>query len=244
MTAADRQSTGKAESVLALFAGPDLGVFCQSYLAHLTYHCTGDDAGSALAAAAIAAARQLHHPFSEAIALAYASLLEVFRGDSSAALERGREAVALCRKHGFVYYLAMANIVTGWADALEGNTAAGLAQLRSGLNEMKRVEAQIRMPWYLAMLAEIQGRTGAISEGLASISAGFAFAGRNHEAWAVAELYRVQGILLLASGQPEEAQNSFRQGAEAARQSGSQAFERKLSRLSAGTAKTASPERP
>jgi predicted ATPase/DNA-binding SARP family transcriptional activator len=243
MTAAERQQTGRAESVLALFAGPDLGVFCQAYLAHLTYHCAADDAARALAASSIAAARQLHHPFSEAIALAYAALLEVFRGDCPAALERGREAVALCGRHGFVYYLAMANIVTGWAEASEGNTDAGLAQLRSGLNEMRRLEAEIRMPYYLAMLAEIQGRMGAMGDALASISAGFAFAGKNHEAWTLAELHRVEGNLLLAAGQPEEAQNSFRRAVEAARQAGSQAFERKLSRLAAGTAKTASTER-
>jgi predicted ATPase len=229
--------------VLALFAGPDLGVFCQAYLAHLTYHCSAGDAGLALAAASIAAARELHHPFSEAIALAYAALLEVFRGDSAAALERGREAVALCRQHGFMYYLAMANIVTGWAEAAEGDTAAGLAQLRSGLSEMKRMEAEIRMPYYLAMLAEIQGRMGAPGDALASISAGFAFAGRNHEAWTLPELHRVEGNLLLAAGQPEGAHNSFQQGIAAARQSGSLAFERKLSRLAGGTAKTASTER-
>jgi hypothetical protein len=35
MTAAIGTHGGPAESVLALFAGPDLGVFCRSYLAHL-----------------------------------------------------------------------------------------------------------------------------------------------------------------------------------------------------------------
>ena len=242
MTAAQQQETGRTESVLALFAGPDLGVFCQAYLAQLAWHCAAEDAGRARAMEAIHAARQLRHPFSEAIALAYAALLEVFRDDSAAALQRGREAVELSRKHGFVYYLAMANVVTGWAAAAE-DAAAGLAQLRAGLDEMARLEAQIRMPYYLAMLAEVQGRMGAIGDALASISAGFAFAGRNHEIWALPELHRVQGNLLLASGQPEEAQRSFQHGVAAARQSGSRAFERKLSRLAAGTAKTASTER-
>ncbi|HEU5022538.1 MAG TPA: AAA family ATPase, partial [Bryobacteraceae bacterium] len=243
MTAAQRQESGSTDSVLALFAGPDLGVFCLSYLGHLTWHCEDEDAGRARAAESIATARQLHHPFSEAIALAYAALLEVFRGDSAAALERGREAVALCRGHGFAYYLAMANIVTGWAEAAEGSAAAGLAQLRSGLDEMNRMEAQLRMPWYLALLAEVQGARGAIGDALAGVSAGFAFAGRNRETWALPELHRVEGNLLLAAGQPEEARNSFWQGVEAARQAGSRAFERKLARLAGGTAKTASTER-
>jgi predicted ATPase len=137
----------------------------------------------------------------------------------------------------------MANIVTGWAEAAEGNAAAGLAQLRSGLDEMNRMEAQLRMPWYLALLAEVQGARGAIGDALAGVSAGFAFAGRNRETWALPELHRVEGNLLLAAGQPEEARNSFRQGVEAARQAGSRAFERKLARLAGGTAKTASTER-
>jgi predicted ATPase/DNA-binding SARP family transcriptional activator len=234
---------GRADSVLALFAGPDLDVFCQSYLAHIMWHHAPSNPAVERAAAAIASARRIHHPFSEAIALSYAALLEVFRGESAAALTRGREGVALCRKHGFVYYLAMANIAAGWAEAEQGDPAAGLAQLREGLDQMNRLGAEIRMPYYLAMLAEIQGRMGAIGDALASISAGFAFAGKNREAWAVPELCRVQGNLLLDSGQADEARQCFRQGVEAARRCGCGAFERKLSLLAGGTAEAASAER-
>jgi hypothetical protein len=62
MTAAIGTHGGPAESVLAMFAGPDLGVFCRSYLAHLA-HADGH------AAEAITATNRMHHPFSQAIAL-------------------------------------------------------------------------------------------------------------------------------------------------------------------------------
>ena len=62
----------------------------------------------------------MRHPFSQAIALDYAAMLHVFRGESRAALERGREAVELCSRHGFAYYLAMANVLTGWARSRGG----------------------------------------------------------------------------------------------------------------------------
>ncbi|HVY93760.1 MAG TPA: AAA family ATPase [Bryobacteraceae bacterium] len=238
-----RYETTGMQSALALFAGPDLGVFCRAYMAHLAWSNAQPDEGRGYADQAIASARAMSHPFSEAIALSYASLLEAFRGDTAAGLARGREAVALCTRHGFVYYLAMANIVTGWADAAEGSQERGLEQLRSGLSAMNRLEAEIRMPYYLAMLAETQGRTGAIGDALASISTGFAFAGRNNERWALPELHRVQGNLLLASGQPEEARKSFTQGVEAARKFGLPAFERKITRSAAGTAKAAATER-
>ncbi|MGI8959715.1 MAG: hypothetical protein ACR2IV_08160 [Bryobacteraceae bacterium] len=126
MTAALRAHSGPAESVLALFAGPDIGVFCRSYLAHLAWHREEGHNADVHAAEAIAAASRMRHPFSQAIAFNYAAMLHVFRGESRLALERGGEAVELCRRHGFAYYLAMANVLTGWARAAEGDVAAGL----------------------------------------------------------------------------------------------------------------------
>ena len=120
MTAAIRAHSGPAESVLALFAGPDIGVFCRSYLAHLAWHREDGNHADGHAAEAIAAARRMRHPFSQAIALDYAAMLHVFQGESRAALERGREAVELCSRHGFAYYLAMANVLTGWAASRGG----------------------------------------------------------------------------------------------------------------------------
>ena len=243
MTAAIRTHSGPAESVLALFAGPDIGVFCRSYLAHLAWHREDGNHADGHAAEAIAAARRMRHPFSQAIALDYAAMLHVFRGESRAALERGREAVELCSRHGFAYYLAMANVLTGWAGAAEGDVAAGLAQLREGLDGMRRLGAEIRLPYYFTLLAETFGRAGLVGEALASLSTGFAFASKNGEEWAVAELHRVQGNLLAAEGKPEPARASFRRGLEAARRSGSLAFERRLSILADGTAAAASTER-
>jgi predicted ATPase len=243
MSAAIRTHSGPAESVLALFAGPDLGVFCRSYLAHLAWHREDGNRADGHAAEAIAAAKRMRHPFSQAIALDYAAMLHVFRGESCAALERGREAVELCSRHGFAYYLAMANVLTGWAGAAEGDVAAGLAQLREGLEGMRRLGAEIRLPYYFKLLAETFGRAGLVGEALASLSTGFAFASKNGEEWAVAELHRVQGDLLAGEGKPEPARASFRRGLEAARRSGSLALERRLSILADGTAATTSTER-
>ena len=74
MNAAFSGHSGRSESVLELFAGPDVGVFCQSYLAHLAWHREGGGQPGTHATEAIAAARRLRHPFSQAIALDYAYL--------------------------------------------------------------------------------------------------------------------------------------------------------------------------
>lgn len=248
MTAAIRDHSGPSESALTLFAGPDVGVFCRAYLAHLAWHREASHLGDVTsaddhAAEAIAAARGMQHPFSQVIALDYAAMLHVFQGESRAALEHGREAVELCRRHGFAYYLAMANILTGWAAAAEGDGNSGLKQLREGLEAMRGLNAEIRLPFYLALLAETFARAGQVGEALASLSTGFAFATKNREEWAVAELHRVEGDLLAAEGKSEAARASYQRGLEAARRSGSLAFERKLSFLLGGTAATGSTER-
>ena len=90
MTAAITTTGGPTESVLSLFAGPDIGVFCRSYLAHLEWHRGDDLNAEAHAREAIESARRMRHPFSQAIALDYAAMLHVFQGDSAAALRRGR----------------------------------------------------------------------------------------------------------------------------------------------------------
>jgi len=244
MNSAIRNHSGPAESVLAFFAGPDIGVFCRSYLAHLAWHREAGQDADNYAKEAIASARGLRHPFSQAIALDYAAMLHVFEGQSRAALEHGREAVELCSRNGFEYYLAMANVLTGWAVAAEGDVPAGLAQLRAGLDGMQRLSAQLRLPYYFTLLAETFGRAGLVGEALASLSTGFAFASKNGEGWPVAELYRAQGELLAADGKPEPSRASFQRGLEAARRSGSLAFERRIVSLLAGrTARTISTER-
>jgi DNA-binding SARP family transcriptional activator/predicted ATPase len=243
MTAAIRAHSGPAESVLALFAGPDIGVFCRCYLAHLAWHRGNGTEAEDHAAEAIATAMRMRHPFSQAIALDYATMLHVFRGESRAALERGREAVDLCSSHGFAYYLAMANILTGWATATEGNAPAGLTQLREGLEGMRCLGAELRLPYYFALLAETLKLAGLVGEAFASLSTGFAFSSKNGEEWPVAELHRVQGDLLAAEGKREAAHASFRRGIDAARRSGSLAFERKLLPLADRTAVPGATER-
>jgi predicted ATPase len=243
LSAAIDTQGGPVGSVLALFAGPDLRVFCRSYLAHLTWHRETAEDAEAYSKEAIAIANGMRHPFSQAIALDYATLLHVFRGDSRAALERGREAVELCSRHGFAYYLAMANVLTGWARAAEGSEDAGLTQLRDGLEALRVLNAEIRLPYYFALLAETLGRTGKMGEALASLSSGFAFATKNREAWAVAELHRVHGDLLASEGKAGPANTSYRKGIEAAQHSGSLAFEKRLLTLVGGTVASASTER-
>src|SRR5262249_22930635 len=152
MNAAIGMHTAHANSVFALFAGPDHGVFCSSYLGHLNWHRGLPDRSTEHSEEAIRTAEQIRDPFSQAIALDYAAMLHVFRGESRFALERSRQAADLCRVHGFAYYLAMAEALLGWARAAEGEVTAGLAQLRESFQSLRAVGAEVRLPYYYALM--------------------------------------------------------------------------------------------
>ena len=205
---------------LSLFAGPYIGVFCRSYLSHLLWLLGHAGQAESTSEEAIARARDLSHPFTLAIALDYAAMLNVFRRQSKLALAQATEASALCRKHGFVYYLAWADALAGWAIALEGDTSAGLVELRRGIEALKSTGAELRLPFYYGLLAEVCGLAGQVGEALANVASGFAFQSKNGETWFAAELHRIHGDVLASSGDAAQAQASYRRAIESARQSG------------------------
>ncbi len=205
---------------LALIAIPEVGVFCRSYLPHVLWHLGYPDQATQRSAEALASAAAGSHPFGLAIALNYAAMLHVFRRDSKSALARADEAVTVCRRYGFAYYLSMGEIVAGWARAMEGDWEAGLAQLRAGFEALRASGAELRLPFYHGLLAEACAAAGQTAEALANVSNGLAFQSRNGEIWAAPDLHRIHGDLLLAGGNHPQALASYQRALEAAEQIG------------------------
>jgi predicted ATPase len=220
MEQALQKDSGPCDPALALFAGPDVGVFCRAYLGHLFWHLGDAEQAVAKSQEAVAMAREMSHPFSLAIALDYAAMLSVFRQESKLTLAQAEEASTICRKHGFAYYLAWADILTGWAIAMEGDTATGLAHLRHGLDALNATGAELRLPFYHGLLTEVYCLDGQEREALANLASAFAFQSKNAETWFAPELHRIHGDVLLHCGDTSQAQLRYRRAIESARQIG------------------------
>jgi DNA-binding SARP family transcriptional activator/predicted ATPase len=218
-------SSGPPHPALALFAGPDFGVFGRAYLSHLMCLFGNPQEAEAKSRESVALAREVAHPFTLAIALDYAAMLSVYQREGGLALARADEAAEICRKYGFVYYLAMADILSGWASCRCGDITPGLARLRQGLDALKKTQAELRLPFYHGLLAEACGWSGQIGDALANIASGFAFLNKNAEAWAAPELERIHGDLLLQSGSLSQSQASYRRAIDLGRQTGARLFE-------------------
>ena len=216
-----------ADSPLSLFTGLDMRVFCGSYRSHILW-ISGDtaEAGSQ-SRESVTLARREAHPFSLALALNYAALLQVFERDVNLAQQRADEAGSVCRKFDFSYYLGWSEIVLGWVMAQRDAPEEGAQRLLRGIEAVKSVDAQLRLPFYYSLLAEAYGAAGQTREALASVATGLAFVNTNGERWAEPELHRVHGQILERGGQRREAAASYRKAAEVALQIGALPFGRR-----------------
>ena len=221
------------ENDLAEFAVPELSVFSRAYLAHVLWHLGYPDLALTRSREAIAAASEAH-PFGMAIALVYAAMLHVFREESKPALELAVQAGAVCGRYEFAYYLAMAEILVGWARVMQDDSEVGFAQLRQGFRSFRAAGAELRLPFYHALLAEACARTGRRGEALASVSNGLAFQSKNGELWAAPYLHLAHGDLLRSDGKTEESRASYERALDAARETGARSLElRAAARMSA-----------
>lgn len=103
---------------------------------------------------AVVHARQLHHPFSQAIALHFQSIVNMRLGDAAATLQSARAGVAHSRREGVRFFEADTAIFAGWALCKAGQREAGLARMRAGLTGVRALGAELGWPFVLSLLID------------------------------------------------------------------------------------------
>jgi TOMM system kinase/cyclase fusion protein len=177
--------------------GWDLGVFSRAHAPHTLWVLGYPDQALVISREALALAQQLSHPFSLAVALAYAAMSHQFCREPHAVCEQAEAAIALCKEQGFAYYLAWGTTLQGWTQVVQGQGEVGIGQIRRGLAALRATGAALRLPYYLALLAEACGQTGQAAEGLALLTEALTLVDTTGERWWEAELHRLRGELLL-----------------------------------------------
>jgi predicted ATPase len=108
-----------------------------------------------------------------------------------------------------------------------GDVITGLRLLRAGFDEFGE-EGSTVLRLIAFLMAEALGRAGQNAEGLAAIEEEIARSERTEQHWAMAELVRVKGELLLLQGAPgtaAAAEDHFRQALDWARRQGALSWE-------------------
>jgi predicted ATPase len=117
-------------------------------------------------------------------------------------------------------------ILRGWALAMHGEAAAGVAHLRQGLASPDVGPEHLRPHW-LALLVEAYGRAGQPTAGLQILAEAVTLMVTTEMWWSEAEMSRLQGALRLQLASPEvpQAEACFQQAIEVARRQQAKALE-------------------
>ena len=151
---------------------------------------------------ALALARQVAHTPSQVYAALYTTLLAQFCRDVPTTRARAEAAMAVAAAEGLGLRVAQGRILHGWALAMQGDTATGLADIRHGCTVHQDTGSQLYSPYFLGLLAEASGQAGQPEAGLQVLAEASTLVATTAERWWEAELYRLQGTLLLQLPSP------------------------------------------
>jgi class 3 adenylate cyclase/predicted ATPase len=200
----------------ALSRGVNIHVFGRAYRAHIDWHLGFADVALRAAQDAIDLADRLVHPFSSAVALAYVAMLHQFRREPREVRACADAARSICNEHGFSYYGAWAAIMNGWAVAEDGDVEDGIARVRVGVRDLRATGAELRLPYYLGILADLYRRAQRLEDAIVTLAEARAAAERNEEHWADASLHLLEGDLALATRDQAAAERCLRRAMESA----------------------------
>jgi adenylate cyclase len=173
----------------------------------------------ALAKAEEVLLRAQNHEFTLALAQNQAAVVHMLRREPVAVEVLAEAAIAVASKNGFPYWVAVGNILHGWASAMQGETADGITEIRRGLEGCRAARVEMDRPFYLALLAEAHLRSGHPSEAVSVLDEAFAMVRNSRTFFYEAELYRLRGDALMqaGAGSLQDVSTCLEQALEAAR---------------------------
>lgn len=187
----------------------------------------------------LARARELSEPHGLAHVQLFASILHQLRRDHRLAQRYAEAVIEVSHAHGLVLYGAMADVMKGWTLSEQGREHEGIEQMRAGLAALDATSTALVRPHFLALMAEVLSKLERNDEALALLDEATTMVNRNDERCYEAELYRLQGELLLKRDKRDEAERCLERSLKIAQLQNAKSLqvrtEMTLARLSSGT---------
>ncbi|MBV9250135.1 MAG: tetratricopeptide repeat protein [Acetobacteraceae bacterium] len=157
---------------------------------------------------ALSEARRLKHTHTLAHILDFANWIDWVTCSPAVHIE---EALALPTEHGFSLFRGWAIASRGWTLTTLGQAREGIASLTHGLVTIRATGAVANLPLLLIGLAEAYAMVGQPVEGLKYLAEAAEIIETSEERLDEAELHRVRGDLLNATGDRSAAEQAYRQ---------------------------------
>ena len=172
----------------SLVVGSMPEVHALAWAAHAHWLLGESDRAAERAAEAIDRARASAHPYSLAVALAYATITHQLLGHREQTAAEVEELMVLSERYGFAYYPEWGLVLGGW----QRGGAEGIADIRRGIENLRRQLCLARMPYWLSLLADAQARGGAVAEAVATLDAAHTSASSRGDLWWLPEIIRMR----------------------------------------------------
>ena len=214
--------------------GDDPGAVCRGYGSWSLWLLGYPDQALGMSHDSIAAAEVLAHPVSLTAARLAAAVLSHLNRDPRAVRKQTEALLTGINEQEFPLYAIIGTIIRGWTIAQQGRGEEGIRLTRQGLEEYQAAGAELYRSFFLALLTEACEAMGQAGEGLTILAEALEFSTMRGERWYDAELYRLQGELLLQqfkSTNPQspnpyaEAEACFQQALKIAQQQQAKSWE-------------------
>ena len=172
----------------SLSVGTRPDVHGTAWAAHAHWLLGHDDGALSSARSAIELARAIDHPYSLAVALAYGVITHQMRGDMSELRVTVAELRDLCDRYGFAYYREWGLILDGWCRQDE----SGIGLVQDGIKNLKSEGSFARMPYWLALLADLTGAHNRPDVARATLDAAVVAGQARRDLWWMPEVLRMR----------------------------------------------------
>jgi predicted ATPase len=204
----------------------DVRVTCESFVAWTLLLLGQADQALAQSRRALAWARELSQPYTLAFALHVNCVFHQLRGDGAILEERAEELVALATEQGFPHFVGSGTCFRGWAMlAVGGSIEEAISRMRWGLATKRATGAEIKVPYYLGLLAEAHRRANRIADGMSLLNEALELVERTDERWYEAELYRLMAEALITKSDRHDAERWLCRALRTAQKQGARLWE-------------------
>jgi serine phosphatase RsbU (regulator of sigma subunit) len=210
----------------ATLIGEDGGVTTRCYLALALWQLGQADRALDLNRETLALAREIHQPFSLVYALHHTGWLFQQCRLGAAVRAAGEEEIEIATGQGYPFWQATGTLYRGAGMLLQGRPEEALVLIERGLEVYRATGAGIALTFYLSVLADALTQVGRLDDAQRTLDEAFALVEKNDERFQEAELFRLQGELLLSRpGNERSAEECFERAIDTARRQQSRAWE-------------------
>jgi adenylate cyclase len=208
--------------------GTEASVACLFFEALLEWHLGEIASCQPTMAEAISLAKELNNMQALVSALWHAGWLAHFKRNPAEVERLASDLSELSTRLNFEPFLQRAAVLRGWGRSASGNTAEGISWIEDGIGDYRATASILDMPFLMALKAEALHLADRAVESLEVIREADALVERFENRYWSAELHRLRGVFLAATGAEEtQIEASLREAIRIAKEQKSVSLEKR-----------------